>query len=132
MSKAYTELTAESIAGGDAMSQLNEQLKLAVENILDVNKDPTAIRKVTLTIKLRPVKERQEYLVEFQADAKLPPDDGGVDHMFLAKGKGYVQTARQMTFDEFNPETGEVYEEEEGGENVTPLGAGSQGNGGNK
>lgn len=126
MSKGYTRLTAEAIGGGDALSQLNEQLHLAVENLLDINKDPAAMRKVILTIKLKPVKDRQEYLIEFQAEAKLPPDHAGVDHLFLARGKGFVPTSKQMTFENFDPDTGEVFE---AAGNVTPLDSASNGEG---
>jgi len=129
MQDAYTQLKAENIGGGDALSQLNEELQRAVDNILDINKDPTAIRRVVLTIKLKPVKERQEYLIEFQAEAKLPPDTAGVDHLFLAKGKGYVPTMKQMAFEDFDPVTGEVKEEPEETSNVRPLGTASNGEG---
>ncbi len=108
MIEGYKLLTAEAIGGGDALSQLDEQLALAIENILDVNKDPSATRTVTLKIKIKPVKERSEYLIEFQAEAKLPPDVAGVDHLFLAKDKGYVPIAKQLTLDDFDRDTGEV------------------------
>jgi len=136
MAEGFTQLSAEDLGGGDALSQLNEQLKLAIANILDINKDPTATRTVTLKIKFVPVKgkERQEYAIEYQADAKLPPDAPGHDDLFLAKGKGYTPVARQMSFEEaFDPETGEVYEnapaETEG---VTKLQPASNAEGGDK
>ncbi len=121
MGNGYTELTAESLGDGDALSQLNEELNLAVGNILDINKDPSAIRKVMLTVKIIPVKgmEREKYMVEFQASSKLPPDAAGVQPLVLSRGKGYLHEMKQLSFDEdFDPGTGEVNENNEG---VTPI-----------
>ena len=121
MTRGYTKLTAESLGNGDAISQLNGELNRAVENILDINTDPGAVRKVMLTVKITPVKgkERQEYMLEFQASSKLPPDAAGVQTLFLGEGKGFISEMEQLSFDEsFNSDTGEVTPEHEG---VTPI-----------
>lgn len=113
MTEQFTELTAESLGGGDALSQLNEQLRLAIENIKDIDKDPMATRTVKLEIKFKYEKERQGYRAEFQASSKLPPDVAGVDHVYIhsTKNIGYVSVQKQMSLDEieehFDPETGE-------------------------
>jgi hypothetical protein len=121
MSGDFTEIVVEELGNGDAISQVNEHLKLAIENILDINKDPTLVREVSLKIKFKPLKgrEREEYVVEFQASSKLPPDAAGQHAMVLAKGKGYLPKMKQLTFEEsYDPVSGEVLDE---GENVTKL-----------
>ncbi len=138
MGNGYVNFTAESIGGGDFISQINEQLDLLVANILDINKDPTAKRKVVATIVVKPVKDRSEYTIEFQAEAKLPSDSAGVDILAISKKQGYVPASKQMTIDEFttreaisdgyDPDTGEVLESG----NVTPFGATSNGEGDGK
>ncbi|MCP4569002.1 MAG: hypothetical protein GY841_15620 [FCB group bacterium] len=111
MPDGFRKLTAETLGNGEAISQLNEELDRAVENILDINKDPSVTRKVTLVVKITPVKgkERQEYMIEYQADSKLPSDAAGVQPLFLNRETGYVPNMEQMSFEEsFDEETGEV------------------------
>jgi len=126
----FTRLTAETLGNGEALSQLNEELDRAIENILDINKDPTAVRQVSLRVKFRPVKgkEREEYLIEYQADSKLPPDSAGVQALFLAKKKGFVPQMEQLSLeDTFDEDTGELIEQ-----GVTPITASNGGVEGNQ
>lgn len=104
MKDAYEVATLETIAGGDAVSQMNFQIQKALENIRDPNTEPTAARTVVLKITLKPDNNREKVECKFQASAKLAPDAHGKDLLHLSRTSAFVSQARQMDFDDLDPE----------------------------
>lgn len=116
MSQSWVESTLESIGSGQAIDQVNHQLKEVYKNIQDVNTDPQARRSITLKITFKPNHDRSEASVEFQTTAKLAPDAVGVDQVnFNPTGKAFVMKAEQLPLgvseERFDPESGEVIRE---------------------
>ena len=103
MKDAFEVASLETIAGGDAVAQMNFQLQKAIENCRDPNTEPTAVRKITLTITLKPDNNREKVECKFQASAKLAADAHGKDLLHLSRTAAYVNQARQMNFDELDP-----------------------------
>jgi hypothetical protein len=119
MSGQYQELSIETIAGGDALKQLDYQLGEAVKNCLDVNTVANANRAVTLKIVMKPDNSREQLGLVFEVATKFPCDAPGSDIVQVAPAtkKGYVPAA-QMSISEMlnnqrdeeivNLKTGEV------------------------
>lgn len=97
----YVEVSLETIAGGEAIQQVNFELKRAIENCLDVNTEAKAKRQVILKIVIAPDEERKSAMVNFAAESKLPGDRPGIEKLLFAKDSAFVNTAHQVTFDEF-------------------------------
>jgi len=112
MGTNYLEATLETIGGGEAIIQVNHQLKEVFKNIQDPNTDPKAKRSVTLKITIKPNHTRDQADVEYETVAKFAPDAVGKDQLeFNQTGKGFVQKAEQLpltTREDFDPESGEV------------------------
>ena len=59
------------MAGGAIKERADFELTKAIENILDVNTDPTAKRVITIKLTLAPDAERRMIAVSAQASSKL-------------------------------------------------------------
>lgn len=66
---------ADEIDNGNMIAQLDEELRRAVEDVLDVNKKSTAARTVNLKITVAPAKSRREAEVTYKCEAKLASHD---------------------------------------------------------
>lgn len=112
MSEQYNAITVENIADGAAIEQVNFQIQKAIENILDVNTDAGVERKIELKLSFKPQDDRAQADIKFQVIAKLAPDSAGSDRLFIGQEngqkKGFVHTAKQMAFDDFQEKTKET------------------------
>ena len=61
------------MVNGAVQERVDLEVSRVVDNILDVNTDPTAKRKITLTIELKPDEERQFITMKASAQSKLAP-----------------------------------------------------------
>lgn len=97
----YSELNLMDVAGGKAVDQVNFQLGKVIENCLDPNTDPTGIRRVTLTLAVKPAADRQSAEISYKVETKLQGDAPGVDvlHISRSQGKAYLSKMVQMDLD---------------------------------
>lgn len=61
------------MAKGAIQERVDYEVSKVIDNILDVNTDPTAKRKVTLTVELKPDEERQVVKITAHAKSTLAP-----------------------------------------------------------
>lgn len=61
------------MVNGAISERVDYEVKRVVDNILDVNTDPTAKRKITLTIELKPSKDRGTVSLKSSAKSTLAP-----------------------------------------------------------
>jgi len=101
MDEKFKLASLQSIAGGEAIAQFDFQLNRAIENCLDVNTEAKAKRQVVLKVTILPTEDRKSAMVTFNAEAKLPGDRPGIEQLHFAKNEAFVNTAHQMTFDDF-------------------------------
>jgi hypothetical protein len=96
----FNEVSLNLLGAGKAVEQFDYQLKKAIENCTDPNTDSDVNRVITLKVTIKPSPDRKDASLFFQTSAKLAPDSAGGEHLFLSKGKAYVQDMEQLTFDE--------------------------------
>ncbi len=65
------DLKIETLGDGAVLEKLNYELQRAVENIMDINMEPGAVREVSLKIKIKPSLDSKQAAVSIQTDAKL-------------------------------------------------------------
>lgn len=63
-------LQVTEIDGGLLIEQINEELKIIVADIADINKKPTVTREITVKIKLSPSKSRREATLVYNVTSK--------------------------------------------------------------
>lgn len=61
------------MARGAIQERVDYEVAKAVDNILDLNTDPTAKRKITLTIEMKPDENRQYIKISASAKSALAP-----------------------------------------------------------
>ena len=61
------------MARGAIQERVDYEVGKAVDNILDLNTDPTAKRKITLTIEMKPDENRQYIKISASAKSALDP-----------------------------------------------------------
>lgn len=61
------------MVGGAVQERVDLEVSRVVDNILDINTEATAKRKITLTIELKPDKERQFITMAASAKSSLAP-----------------------------------------------------------
>lgn len=113
MSQNWIDATLETLDNGEAINQVNHQLRAVFKNIMDLNTDPKAKRTVTLKIHIKPNHDRTQAGVEHQTTVSLAPDAVGVDQLsFNQAGNAFVQKGEQLPLGieatDFDPESGEV------------------------
>lgn len=59
--------------GGAVQERVDLEVSRVVDNILDINTEPTVKRKITLTIELKPDKERNFIAMSAQVKSALAP-----------------------------------------------------------
>lgn len=126
----------EKFAGGKLSAQINKALCDVTENILDPNTDDAKVRKITVTISMKPNKNRDYVATAVETKTSLAPTLGAVTALCVGKDlrTGEVdcveigsQIPGQLTLDlpepeqetekGYDPSTGEIYEMEEGNNN---------------
>lgn len=71
MEKSIVNLN--TFAGGSLAVKLNEELQSIIDNIADPNTDAAKVRKLTLTISIKPSVKRSTAQVQIQAKSALAP-----------------------------------------------------------
>lgn len=71
------------MAQGAFEERVDYEMSRVIDNIMDINTDPTAKRKITLTITLTPDKARRIIKVNVTATSKLAPTDPVETSLFV-------------------------------------------------
>lgn len=121
----------EEFAGGKLSVQLNKALEKVTENIQDPNTDAQKVRKINVSISLRPNDERNFVSTTVETKLSLAPELGATTALSMGRDlrTGEVETVEifnqipgQMNVDDvidqeedetpkaFDPDTGEIYE----------------------
>lgn len=121
----------EEFAGGKLSVQLNKALEKVTENIQDPNTDAQKVRKINVSISLRPNDERNFVATTVETKLSLAPELGATTALSMGRDlrTGEVEAVEifnqipgQMNVDDvidqeedetpkaFDPDTGEIYE----------------------
>ena len=121
----------EEFAGGKLSVQLNKALEKVTENIQDPNTDAQKVRKINVSISLRPNDERNFVSTTVETKLSLAPELGATTALSMVRDlrTGEVEAVEifnqipgQMNVDDvidqeedetpkaFDPDTGEIYE----------------------
>lgn len=121
----------EEFAGGKLSVQLNKALEKVTENIQDPNTDAQKVRKINVSISLRPNDERNFVSTTVETKLSLAPELGATTTLSMGRDlrTGEVEAVEifnqipgQMNVDDvidqeedetpkaFDPDTGEIYE----------------------
>ena len=121
----------EEFAGGKLSVQLNKALEKVTENIQDPNTDAQKVRKINVSISLRPNDERNFVSTTVGTKLSLAPELGATTALSMGRDlrTGEVEAVEifnqipgQMNVDDvidqeedetpkaFDPDTGEIYE----------------------
>ena len=85
------------MAKGAIQERVDYEVSKVIDNILDVNTDPTAKRKVTLTVELKPDEERQVVKITATAKSTLAPTvPVGTSLVITADGNGEMVLAETV------------------------------------
>lgn len=97
-----------TIDGGNAIEKFDFELQRTVENCLDQNTDPKAIRTITLKVKIKPSADRTSADVTYQAQSSLPADAPGASFMVFSRGAAHVPKAEQLTIEGYGDAITEI------------------------
>ena len=81
-------LGIDTLAKGAVIELGSEALKRVAANMADVNTDPTAKRKVTVTVEFSPYADRVGASIKVKVDTKLAGLNHAEGTMFIAKKGG--------------------------------------------
>jgi len=121
----------EEFAGGKLSVQLNKALEKVTENIQDPNTDAQKVRKINVSISLRPNDERNFVSTTVETKLSLTPELGATTALSMGRDlrtgeveaiEIFNQIPGQMSVNDvidqeekepqkaFDPDTGEIYE----------------------
>lgn len=121
----------EEFAGGKLSVQLNKALEKVTENIQDPNTDAQKVRKINVSISLRPNDERNFVSTTVETKLSLAPELGATTALSMGRDlrtgeveaiEIFSQIPGQMSVNDvidqeeeepqkaFDPDTGEIYE----------------------
>lgn len=121
----------EEFAGGKLSVQLNKALEKVTENIQDPNTDAQKVRKINVSISLRPNDERNFVSTTVETELSLAPELGATTALSMGRDlrtgeveaiEIFNQIPGQMSVNDvidqeekepqkaFDPDTGEIYE----------------------
>lgn len=92
-------VSLDSLGGGAAVERFNYELARVLNNIVDINTNPTAVRTVTLTLKIKPNEERNFAINDIAVSSKLAPIKPVTTSMHISEG-----IAGNVRATEFNPQ----------------------------
>lgn len=78
-------VTLENLGHGAAVERFSDVLSRVLENIVDPNTSPTAVREVTMKVRIKPDKERTTAAVTYQVVGKLAPIQPEETTFFLGR-----------------------------------------------
>lgn len=112
LTEEFKKLDITNVASGAAAELFDHAMGEVLANVMDENRDPLEVRKVTLTFEIKSNKERNMASVAVQASTKLAAVVKADSTMFFRNEKGRpVAYAHNI----FQPE---LFKKDE---NVTPL-----------
>lgn len=124
-------INLEQFAGGKLSVQLNKALEKVTENIQDPNTDAQKVRKINVSISLRPNDERNFVSTTVETKLSLAPELGATTALSMGRDlrtgeveaiEIFNQIPGQMSINDvidqeedepqkaFDPDTGEIYE----------------------
>lgn len=124
-------INLEQFAGGKLSVQLNKALEKITENVQDPNTDAQKVRKINVSISLRPNDERNFVSTTVEAKLSLAPELGATTALSMGRDlrtgeveaiEIFNQIPGQMSVNDvidqeeeepqkaFDPDTGEIYE----------------------
>ena len=124
-------INLEQFAGGKLSVQLNKALEKVTENIQDPNTDAQKVRKINVSISLRPNDERNFVSTTVETKLSLAPELGATTALSMGRDlrtgeveaiEIFNQSPGQMSVNDvidqdeeepqkaFDPDTGEIYE----------------------
>lgn len=84
------------MARGAIQERADYEMSRLLANILDANTSPTAKRKLTLTLELKPDDQRQNIVVSVTAKSALAPTNPVVTSLYVADGENVVEMVPQI------------------------------------
>lgn len=124
-------INLEQFAGGKLSVQLNKALEKITENVQDPNTDAQKVRKINVSISLRPNDERNFVSTTVETKLSLAPELGATTALSMGRDlrtgeveaiEIFNQIPGQMSINDvidqeeeepqkaFDPDTGEIYE----------------------
>lgn len=124
-------INLEQFAGGELSVQLNKALEKITENVQDPNTDAQKVRKINVSISLRPNDERNFVSTTVETKLSLAPELGATTALSMGRDlrtgeveaiEIFNQIPGQMNINDvidqeeeepqkaFDPDTGEIYE----------------------
>lgn len=124
-------INLEQFAGGKLSVQLNKALEKVTENVQDPNTDAQKVRKINVSISLRPNDERNFVSTTVETKLSLAPELGATTALSMGRDlrtgeveaiEIFNQIPGQMSVNDvidqeeeepqkaFDPDTGEIYE----------------------
>ena len=124
-------INLEQFAGGKLSVQLNKALEKITENVQDPNTDAQKVRKINVSISLRPNDERNFVSTTVETKLRLAPERGATTALSMGRDlrtgeveaiEIFNQIPGQMSVNDvidqeeeepqkaFDPDTGEIYE----------------------
>ena len=124
-------INLEQFAGGKLSVQLNQALEKITENVQDPNTDAQQVRKINVSISLRPNDERNFVSTTVETKLSLAPELGATTALSMGRDlrtgeveaiEIFNQIPGQMSVNDvidqeeeepqkaFDPDTGEIYE----------------------
>lgn len=99
----YSEIELTNINNGAAVDLFAAEMKKVVDNIMDYNTKPDAVREITLKIKIKPNSEREAAVTTISATSKLANIMQHESMMFIANQGGktgcFVSNSKQIGFE---------------------------------
>lgn len=83
-------LSLENLNGGAAIELFELEFQRALDNIVDINTSPDAVRKVVIEVKIKPDKSRRTATSEVKVYSKLPTVKPHESFLFFERQGGEV------------------------------------------
>lgn len=90
MDENTKKLSLKNLGCGGAVEQFNVELQKVLENIEDEHTKATAVREITLKIKILPNENRNNFNYLVEAKSKLAPIKGFGGVAFLRRDQGTI------------------------------------------
>lgn len=109
-----TEITLESVGRGAAVQLFAREFEKVLQNIQDPNTDPEEVRQISITVKVKPNKNRDEAQARVAVTSKLASFRPVEERMFMGEQDG------QLVAVAFDPKQGDMFHSD-GDRKVTPI-----------
>ena len=101
-------LTLENLGGGAASEMFSESLEKLIENVVNPNTRPDAVRTITLKMKVKPDKQQRTLcVVELSCEEKLAAVMPFETAMFVGMDQGVAAAT------EYAPQKGQLFQDEQ-------------------